>query len=126
MVQFGLFFWGLDQGARPLRSCADVIARLPRDVNVVIGGAATRRPRRSSRSSTSCSPATRCCVVGFGAAGASTPRSSTRSAGSCPPLFEFVTPMPYVELQQMLDEANGWGHPLLREAAATSTSSPTT
>ena len=26
-----------------------------------------------------------------------------------PPLFEFVTPMPYVELQQPLDEANAWG-----------------
>ena len=26
-----------------------------------------------------------------------------------PPLFEYVTPMPYVALQQMLDEANAWG-----------------
>jgi hypothetical protein len=26
-----------------------------------------------------------------------------------PPLFELVTPMPYVALQQMFDEANPWG-----------------
>ena len=26
-----------------------------------------------------------------------------------PPLFEMVTPMPYVELQKMLDEGNAWG-----------------
>ncbi len=26
-----------------------------------------------------------------------------------PPLFDFVTPMPYTALQQLMDEANGWG-----------------
>jgi hypothetical protein len=26
-----------------------------------------------------------------------------------PPLFEFVAPMPYVALQQVLDKANAWG-----------------
>jgi hypothetical protein len=26
-----------------------------------------------------------------------------------PPLFEFVTPMPYTALQQMLDDAHPWG-----------------
>ena len=26
-----------------------------------------------------------------------------------PPLWELITPMPYVALQQILDEANGWG-----------------
>jgi hypothetical protein len=28
---------------------------------------------------------------------------------SLPPLFELVTPMPYLELQKLLDEANAWG-----------------
>ena len=28
---------------------------------------------------------------------------------SLPPLFDLVTPMPYVALQQLLDEANAWG-----------------
>jgi len=29
--------------------------------------------------------------------------------GGVPALFDFATPMPYVELQKMLDEANAWG-----------------
>ena len=33
----------------------------------------------------------------------------------CQPLFDVVTPMPYVALQQMLDEANAVGHPRLHE-----------
>ena len=32
-----------------------------------------------------------------------------RIRSALPPLFDFVTPMPYVALQQLLDEANGWG-----------------
>ena len=48
----------LDQGAAALRHARDVIACLPPDVNVVVGGR-TRRRRRSSPWSTSSSPATR-------------------------------------------------------------------
>ena len=36
-------------------------------------------------------------------------RSSSAIRATLPPLFELVTPMPYVALQQMLDEANAWG-----------------
>ena len=38
MVHFGFLFWGLDQGAAALRHARDVIASLPPDVNVVVGG----------------------------------------------------------------------------------------
>jgi hypothetical protein len=34
---------------------------------------------------------------------------TARIRETLPPLFELVTPMPYVELQQLLDEANAWG-----------------
>jgi hypothetical protein len=33
----------------------------------------------------------------------------TRIRQALPPLWEFTTPMPYVALQQMLDEVNAWG-----------------
>ena len=33
----------------------------------------------------------------------------SRFRESLPPLWEFVTPMPYMGLQTMLDEANDWG-----------------
>jgi len=35
--------------------------------------------------------------------------TSTLNAPSMPPLFEVVTPMPYVALQQLFDEAGAWG-----------------
>jgi hypothetical protein len=36
-VQFGLFFWGLDQGPEALRLAREIVAALPPDVNAVIG-----------------------------------------------------------------------------------------
>jgi hypothetical protein len=47
-------------------------------------------------------------LAGFGDA-AEHQRAVERVRGALPPLFEFVTPMPYVALQQLLDEANAWG-----------------
>ena len=38
LIQFGLFFWGLDQGAEVLRMARDVIGTLPPDANAVIAG----------------------------------------------------------------------------------------
>ena len=38
MIHFGLVFWTLDQGAEALRHARTVIASLPDDVNVVVGG----------------------------------------------------------------------------------------
>ena len=47
-------------------------------------------------------------VVGFGS-----PEEHAevldRARAGVPPLVEFASPMPYVELQKMLDEANAWG-----------------
>jgi FAD/FMN-containing dehydrogenase len=37
IVDLGLFFWPLDQGAAALRLARDVVARLPADVNAVVG-----------------------------------------------------------------------------------------
>jgi hypothetical protein len=33
----------------------------------------------------------------------------TQIRESLPPLFDLVTPIPYVELQKLLDEAGAWG-----------------
>ena len=47
-------------------------------------------------------------LTGFGSA----EQHASLAAGirrRLPPLFEMVTPMPYIELQRMLDEANSWG-----------------
>ena len=70
--------------------------------------AATRRPRRSSREHLHFQPGYVMVVVGFGRPEAHA-RVLDASAPDVRRSFEFVTPMPYVALQQMLDEANDWG-----------------
>jgi hypothetical protein len=47
-------------------------------------------------------------LVGFGDP-AEHQQVTDRIRAELPPLFDAVMPMPYLALQQMLDEANGWG-----------------
>ncbi len=41
-----------------------------------------------------------------------------------PPLFEFATPMPYTAVQQLIDEANGWGKYNYEKGAGWTTPTP--
>jgi FAD/FMN-containing dehydrogenase len=107
MVQFGLMFWPLDQGTAALRHARGVIDGLPDDVNVMVGGL-NAPPAPFVPEEHQLQPGYVAIVVGFG-----TPESHGETLealrAGVPPLFEFATPMPYVELQKMLDEANAWG-----------------
>jgi FAD/FMN-containing dehydrogenase len=107
MINFGLVFWDLDHGAEVLRMARAVVANLPDDVNIVIG-AISAPPAPFVPAELHFKPGYALIVIGFG--------SAEQHAGvldeirsAVPPLFEFASPMPYVALQQMLDEANGWG-----------------
>ncbi len=107
MIQFGFVFWTLDQGAEALRHARTVIASLPPDVNVVVGGL-NAPPAPFVPEQHQLQPGYAMVIVGFGSA--EEHAAVVEQAGSSvPPAFSFVTPMPYVALQQMLDEANGWG-----------------
>ena len=107
VIQLGLPFWGLDQGRDVLRVARDVIATLPPDVNIIIAGM-NAPPAPFVPAEYHHQPGYAVVVVGFGA-----PEvhegvlKQLREA--LPPLWEFSTPMPYVQLQQMLDEPNAWG-----------------
>ena len=107
MVQFGFLFWGLDQGPEALRHARDIIATLPDDVNVVVGGL-NAPPAPFVPEEHQLQPGYAMIVVGFGS-----PEEHAevldRARAGVPPLVEFASPMPYVELQKMLDEANAWG-----------------
>jgi len=46
-------------------------------------------------------------LVGYGTADQHAEQID-RLQAACPPLFDMVTPMPYVALQQMFDEGNHW------------------
>ncbi|RYU09861.1 FAD-binding oxidoreductase [Nocardioides iriomotensis] len=107
MVQFGLLFWGLDQGPAVLRHAREVIATLPDDVNVIVGGL-NAPPAPFVPEEHQLQPGYAMIVVGFGA-----PEEHAavldRARAAIPPAVDFASPMPYVELQKMLDEANAWG-----------------
>jgi FAD/FMN-containing dehydrogenase len=107
LVQFGLFFWGLDRGAEVLPLAQDVIDSLPREVTTLIFGLSAP-PAPFVPAAYHFQPGYALFLVGFG----STEEHAAvaeRIRGKLPPLFEFVTPMPYVSLQQLLDDAGTWG-----------------
>lgn len=107
LIDFGLLFWGLDDGPAMLRLAREVIPGLPPSVNVVIA-ALNAPPAPFVPEQHHFQPGYALVVVGFGdAAGHADALARLRAA--VPPLFEFGTPLPYVNVQQLLDEANAWG-----------------
>ncbi|MBO0773817.1 MAG: FAD-binding oxidoreductase, partial [Actinobacteria bacterium] len=108
MVQFGLFFWGLDQGAEALRLAREITAAMPPDINAV-AGAVNAPPAPFVPEQHHFAPGYAMLLTGFGP-GPEHAELAARIRESLPPLFELVTPLPYVELQKLLDEANAWGH----------------
>jgi FAD/FMN-containing dehydrogenase len=107
MVHFGLVFWSLDEGVDALRHARDVINTLPFDVNVMVGGL-NAPPAPFVPEQHQLQPGYMAIVVGTGAPESHADVFAALRVGA-PPLFDFVTPMPYVELQKLLDEANAWG-----------------
>ena len=107
MIQFGLAFWDLDRGADVLRMAREVIAKLPDEINVVVG-AVNAPPAPFVPAEYHFRPGYALIVTGFGSAEEHAQvMDEIRSA--VPPLVEFASPMPYLALQQLLDEANAWG-----------------
>jgi FAD/FMN-containing dehydrogenase len=106
-VNYGLCFWGLDQGAEMLRAAREVIPTLPREVNVLIA-CINAPPAPFVPAEHHFKPGYGLIVVGFGSPEQHAD-AMERLRGVLPPLFEFATPMPYVAVQRLLDQANVWG-----------------
>ena len=108
MVEFGMLFWGLDQGAEALGAARGVMGSLPDGVNVIFG-ALNAPPEPFVPEQHQLQPGYAAVVVGFH--GEQEHREVlARFRQAVPPLWEFTTSMPYVALQQMFDESNAWGH----------------
>jgi FAD/FMN-containing dehydrogenase len=107
IVQVGLLFFALDQLPDVLRLARELIPGLSRDLNIVIAGL-NAPPAPFVPEVHQMQPVCALVVAGFGA-----PEQHAevldRIRAAVTPLFEMVSPMPYVALQQMLDEGNAWG-----------------
>ena len=107
MVQLGLFFWPLDQGPAALRLARQITTALPADVNAVIA-AVNAPPAPFVPAQHHHTPGYALLLTGFDSAPGHS-RLVDEIRETLPPLFDLVTPLPYVELQKLLDEANAWG-----------------
>jgi FAD/FMN-containing dehydrogenase len=107
MVNLGLFFWTIDQTVEAMRFMRDFVDRLPAGNGVQIVGL-NAPPAPFVPEQYHFAPGWVLAVVGF--------RSPEDHAAIIQPIrdglaptFEFVTPIPYTALQQMLDESAPWG-----------------
>jgi len=106
-VQFGLFFWGLENGPEAMRLASEIVPAMAPDINAVIA-AVNAPPAPFVPSQHHFAPGYALLLTGFGSPDEHD-RVVTEIRERVPPLFDLVTPMPYVELQKLLDEANAWG-----------------
>src|SRR3982074_2057852 len=107
MVQFGLFFWPVESTAEVLRLAESLFSTLPPDLNIIIGGI-NAPPAPFVPEQHHFRPGCALLITGFG-----TPEEHekvvARVREQLPPLFDMVTPLPYVELQKLIDEENAFG-----------------
>jgi FAD/FMN-containing dehydrogenase len=107
LVHLGLFFWGLEDGVAALRQAREVLAALPGEMGALVAGL-NAPPAPFVPESYHFRPGYALLVAGF--SGEEQHAEAVRAARSGPaPLFEFVSPIPYVELQRMLDDSAPWG-----------------
>ncbi len=107
VVQFALMFWSLDQGREAMQLTREIVAALPPDINAVFA-AVNAPPAPFVPQQHHFAPGYALLLAGFGSA-AEHARLVTEVRRRVPPLFDLDTPMLYVELQQLFDEANAWG-----------------
>jgi FAD/FMN-containing dehydrogenase len=106
IANLGLFFWRLDDAATPLAFGREYLFDLPSGMGaVVVGLSAPPAPFV---------PEQHHGVAGIAIIVASWGSAEEHAAAVAPlrgrkPLFELVTPIPHVALQQMLDATNPWG-----------------
>ncbi|HEX7355733.1 MAG TPA: FAD-binding oxidoreductase [Mycobacteriales bacterium] len=106
MVNLGMFFWPAAEAREALRWARTGVPALPDGMAALMAGlCAPPAPFV---------PAEHQGTVGFAVMIASWGDAAAHAAAIEPlrarnPLFELVTPMPYVALQQMLDESAPWG-----------------
>ena len=106
MAHLGFFFWGAEDAAEPFALTRDQLFALPDSIGVVVVGISAP-PEPFVPPEHHGAPGLAILVVGWGDPEAHAAAvEPLRGRGA---LFELVTPIPYVALQQMLDPTSPWG-----------------
>ncbi len=107
IVHLGLFLFSPDDGGEMFRFAREFVKDLPDDCGVFLAGL-NAPPAPFVPAELHFAPAFALIVVGLGSAEAHAELiAPVRAALS--PIVDMVTPIPYVALQQMFDEAAPWG-----------------
>ena len=104
LVNLGMFFWDVEQGVEALRYVRDLVPTLPSDVGVMVVGMSVP-PLPFVPEEHHFKTGYGLMIAGFGSIDEHAQVAARVRAGRAP-LFEFVSPLPYTELQKILDEAN--------------------
>lgn len=107
-VHIGLLFWNLDRGREALRAMRDLVPTLPPGTGVLIAGALHAPPAPFVPEEYRLTQGHALLVAGFGSAGEHA-AALEPFRRACPPSFEFVSPLPYTALQQLIDDTSPWG-----------------
>jgi FAD/FMN-containing dehydrogenase len=106
MAHLGMFFWAVEDAREPLRTIREYLTDLPAGLGTLMAGmsvpAAPFIPAEHHGRT-----AIGVMVAGWGAADAHA--AALAPLRDLRPLAEFVTPIPYTALQQMLDDTSHWG-----------------
>ena len=108
MVNLGLFFFGLDDGPQALRFARDYIKTLPAEATAFLAIGMSAPPEPFVPEQYRGLPGHALLVVGYGS-----PEEHQAMVApirkAVTPLFELVTPIPFVALQQMFNSSVVWG-----------------
>jgi FAD binding domain/Berberine and berberine like len=107
LINLGLFFYGLDQGGDVFRLVREMLPTMPDESFVFVVGL-NAPPEPFVPEQYHFAPGYAVVVVGFGSAEHHAELIAPVT-GTMPCLWNLVTPMPYVQLQQMFDPASPWG-----------------
>lgn len=107
LVDAGLFFWPLAEGVAALKLIREVIADLGPSTTAMLAGM-NAPPAPFVPAEHHFAPGYALIVAGLGDR-PDHARVVARIREALPPLFDLVTPIPYVELQKILDDGVPWG-----------------
>ncbi|GAA5126206.1 FAD-binding oxidoreductase [Pseudonocardia adelaidensis] len=106
LVHLGMFFFELDRAEEAIRLGRKFFGDAPRNAGGAVVGL-NAPPAPFVPEEAHFAPGVALVVAGFGAADEHARMIAPLREAE--PLFELVTPMPYVAMQQMLDEGSPWG-----------------